>query len=87
MKKKEAVEPEEKDRRLFLERVGVPFCSYSKGMVTIKCLMWGEPRVYEAFKEANSYYDLTQWGQGLHHHIMVAVDWCRFTDFGSSMKC
>ena len=45
---------------------------HSEKMVCVR----GVPGVTGTLGKANSHFDPTQMGRGLHHHVEAAVDWC-----------
>ena len=66
-----------REDRPILKRLRATLLRSFRGLHGEKMLcVRGVPGVTGTLGKANSHFDPTQTGQGLHHHVEAAVDWC-----------
>ena len=77
MRRQSRERQEQREDRPILKRLRATFLRSFRGLHGEKMVrVRGVPRVTGTFRKANSHFDPTQTGRGLHHHVEAAVDWC-----------
>ena len=77
MRKQARKRQEKREDRPILKRLRATLLRSFRGLHSEKMVcVSGVPRVTGTLGKANSRFDPTQTGRGLHHHVETAVAWC-----------